>query len=47
MVHFGQNCVLFTFPALLMTLKEGANGIGKLKNQLTYKHVTSSGEILN
>ena len=31
MVHFGQNCVLFTFPALLMTLKEGANGLENKK----------------
>ena len=39
--------VLFIFLALLMALKGGAAGLGKTKDQLTFKKVPSSGEILN
>ena len=39
--------VLFTFLGLIMALKEGITGVGKTQNQLSYKYVQSSGEILN
>ena len=42
-----KDCLLFTFLALLMAPKGGATGIGKTKNQLTYVHAPSRGEILN
>lgn len=42
-----QNCVLFAFLTLLMALKRGVRlRVGKQKNQLTYKHESSSTETL-
>ena len=47
MAHCVQNCVLFTFLALLMALTGDTTVVGKMQNQLTNKHASSSSNILN
>ena len=47
MAHYVQNYALFTFLALLVGLKGVITRVGKTQNQLPYKYVPSSGQILN